>query len=200
MPRTISLATIAAILAAIVMTLAAVMYFAERPSSAPKQVVENEVRDFQLINTNGDPVTPQTLAGKWALLFFGFTRCPDVCPTTLFDMGDLLELLGPQAEQIQPVFISVDPEWDTRERMADYMANFDPRIIGLTGTMEQIRQVAQNYSVFFRKVPLDNDGYTIDHSAAIYLLNPDGVYIRPYSWQDGADALAKKLTAEMEQS
>ena len=112
-------------------------------------------------------------------------------------MGQLLERMGPQAEKIQPVFISVDPEWDTQERMADYMENFDPRIVGLTGSMEQVRTAAKNYSVFFRKVPLEDDGYTIDHSAALYLLNPDGIYVRPYSWQDGSEELAQKLSAVM---
>ena len=199
MPRTIGLATIAALLGAIVLALGAVLYLSQRSPAPPAQIVEREVRDFQLTNTTGELVTPQSLSGKWSLLFFGFTRCPDVCPTTLFDMGDVLDHLGPNADQVQPVFISVDPEWDTRERLADYMTNFDPRIMGLTGTMEQVRQVAKNYSVFFRKVPLDNDGYTIDHSAAIYLLNPDSAYVRPYSWQEGAEALAEKLTVEMEQ-
>jgi len=196
MPRTVGLATIAAILSAILIALVATMFLIERPAPPPMTVAA-EIKRFELVDTAGAVVTPESFAGKWALLFFGFTRCPDVCPTTLIDMGQLLERMGPQAESLQPVFVSVDPEWDTRERMADYMENFDPRIVGLTGTMDQIREVAKNYSVFFRKVPLEDDGYTIDHSAALYLLNPDGIYVRPYSWQDGSETLATKLTAVM---
>jgi protein SCO1 len=195
MRLTAALTTIAAALLAVLITLV-IAVFTWSPSPPPR--IENaEIRHFELIDTAGAMVTPETFAGKWALLFFGFTRCPDVCPTTLIDMGQLLELLGPDAETLRPVFITVDPEWDTRERMTDYMKNFDPRITGLTGTMDKIREVAKNYSVFFRRVPLDDDGYTIDHSAALYLLNPEGVYIRPYSWQDGSETLAEKLTAVM---
>ncbi len=196
MRRTMGLATIAGILLAILIGLVVVMVVTRTPP-APLVVQSNEPKHFELIDTNGAVVTPANFAGKWSLLFFGFTRCPDVCPTTLIDMGQLLERLGPQAEHIQPVFISVDPEWDTRERMADYMENFDPRIVGLTGSMEQVSTVAKNYSVFFRKVPLENDGYTVDHSAALYLLNPEGIYVRPYSWQDGSEELAQKLSAVM---
>ncbi len=196
MRRTMGLATIAGILLAILIGLAVVLIVTRNPPR-PLVVQTDEVKAFELINTEGMMVTPASFAGKWSLLFFGFTRCPDVCPTTLIDMGQLLERLGPHAENIQPVFISVDPEWDTQERMADYMKNFDPRIVGLTGTIEQVRQAAKNYSVFFRKVPLENDGYTIDHSAALYLLNPEGIYVRPYSWQDGSEDLAQKLSAVM---
>jgi protein SCO1/2 len=196
MPRTAGLATITSILLAILFALVATLLLTQRPAPSPKTVAI-EIKHFELVDTDGTVVTPESFAGKWALLFFGFTRCPDVCPTALIDMGQLLERLGPQAENLQPVFISVDPEWDTRERMADYMENFDPRIVGLTGTMDQIREVAKNYSVFFRKVRLEEDGYTIDHSAALYLLNPEGIYVRPYSWQDGPETLTTKLTVVM---
>ncbi len=196
MQRTMGLATIASILLAILIGLVVVMVVTRNPPGPPI-VQTDEVKAFELIDTKGALVTPANFSGKWSLLFFGFTRCPDVCPTTLIDMGQLLERMGPQAEKIQPVFISVDPEWDTQERMADYMENFDPRIIGLTGSMDQVREAAKNYSVFFRKIALEGDGYTIDHSAALYLLNPDGAYVRPYSWQDGAEELAEKLSAVM---
>ncbi len=195
--RTMGLATIAGLLSAILVGLIVVFVVNRNP---PSQLVVNAdaVKQFELINTEGETVTPTNYAGHWTLLFFGFTRCPDVCPTTLIDMGQTLELLGPDAEKLQPVFISVDPEWDTRERMADYMKNFDPRIDGLTGSLDQVKNAAQNYSVFFRKVALEDGGYTIDHSAALYLLNPQGVYERPYSWQDGADVLAEKLRTAMD--
>lgn len=195
MRLTAALTSIAVVLFAVLTALVVVMI--TRSSTPPPRAENVETRHFELVDTAGVTVTPESLAGKWALLFFGFTRCPDVCPTTLIDMGQLLELLGPEADNLQPVFVTVDPEWDTQERMTDYMKNFDPRIAGLTGSMDRIREAAKNYSVFFRKVPLEDDGYTIDHSAALYLLNPEGVYVRPYSWQDGSEALAEKLTAVM---
>ena len=195
MRLTAALTSIAVVLFAVLTALVVVMI--TRSSTPPPRAENVETRHFELVDTAGVTVTPESLAGKWALLFFGFTRCPDVCPTTLIDMGQFLELLGPEADNLQPVFVTVDPEWDTQERMTDYMKNFDPRIAGLTGSMDRIREAAKNYSVFFRKVPLEDDGYTIDHSAALYLLNPEGVYVRPYSWQDGSEALAEKLTAVM---
>ncbi len=198
MPRTAGLATIAATRLAILVVLVTVM-FVERSSPVAPTAQTDKVKHFELVGTTGTVVTPESFAGKWALLFFGFTRCPDVCPTTLIDMGQLLERLGPQAVDLQPVLITVDPDWDTRERMADYMENFDPRITGLTGSMEQIRTAARNFSVFFRKVSLEGGGYTIDHSAALYLLDPAGAYVRPYSWQDGSEMLANKLRAVLDE-
>lgn len=199
MRRTMGLAVIAAILLAILIGLMVVLLVGRNPPSG-LVVNPSEVKQFELVNTVGETVTPADLAGEWSLLFFGFTRCPDVCPTTLIDMGQVLEELGPESERLQPVFISVDPDWDTPERVATYMENFDPRIMGLTGSMEQVRQAAKNYGVFFRKVPLENGGYTIDHSAALYLLNPEGAVVRPYSWQDGAEVLAEKISAVMNES
>ncbi|MEQ9448768.1 MAG: SCO family protein, partial [Rhodospirillaceae bacterium] len=190
---------VAALLLAILVGLLVVMSISGNPPGSP--VTDTDaVKPFELVDTQGKTITQRDLTGKWSLLFFGFSRCPDVCPTTLIDMGHVLEQIGPLADALQPVFISVDPEWDTQERMKTYMGNFDPRIIGLTGSMEQVREAAKNYSVFFRKVPLDGGGYTVDHSAALYLLDPNGKYVRPYSWQDGADVLAEKLSAVMKET
>ena len=186
--------TVTAIILLVISIIFTIFILLSRSQYSQQSGQNREVKFFELIGADGSTVTPSNFLGKWSLLFFGFTRCPDVCPTTLIDMSQLLERLGPKAEILQPIFISLDPEWDTRERMVDYMKNFDPRITGLTGTMEQVRTVANNYNVFFRKQQLDNDEYTIDHSAALYLLDPDGVYFRPYSWQDGSEVLAVKLS------
>ena len=186
--------TVTAIILLVISIIFTIFILLSRSQYSQQSGQNREVKFFELIGADGSTVTPSNFLGKWSLLFFGFTRCPDVCPTTLIDMSQLLERLGPKAEILQPIFISLDPEWDTRERMVDYMKNFDPRITGLTGTMEQVRTVANNYNVFFRKQQLDNDEYTIDHSAALYLLDPDRVYFRPYSWQDGSEVLAVKLS------
>ena len=198
MKRTMVLAAIAAILLTALIALLTVMLASRNP---PSPLVANltEVKHFELVDTQGKTVTPANFSGEWALLFFGFTRCPDICPTTLIDVGQVLERLGPKAQKIQPIFITVDPEWDTQERLASYMENFDRRIVGLTGSMEQVREAARNYGVFFRKSPLDGGEYTIDHSAALYLLDPNGVYVRPYSWQDGVDVLVEKLNEVLSQ-
>ena len=183
---------------AVTILIAFTVFILMSHSQLSQQPTQNRVvKSFELIGADGSIVTPSLFLGKWSLVFFGFTRCPDVCPTTLIDIGHILELLGSKAEILQPVFISLDPEWDTRQRMTNYMKNFDPRIIGLTGSMEQIRTVAENYGVFFRKQSLNDDEYTIDHSAALYLLNQDGVYIRPYTWQDGPEVLSVKLSEVM---
>ena len=109
---------------------------------APKQTARGTAlinSEFSLVDHTGKPVTDEDFAGKWQILFFGFTSCPDVCPTTLNDVSLILEELGDGAEQVAPLFISVDPERDTPHVMAEYVANFDPRIVGLTGSPEQIK-------------------------------------------------------------
>jgi cytochrome oxidase Cu insertion factor (SCO1/SenC/PrrC family) len=121
---------------------------AQQPSRG-KALIESE---FSLVDHTGKAVTDEDFAGKWQLVFFGFTYCPDVCPTTLNDVSVVLEELGDDAEQVQPLFISVDPERDTPKVMADYVANFDPRIVGLTGSPEQVEAAAQAFRVYYAKV------------------------------------------------
>jgi cytochrome oxidase Cu insertion factor (SCO1/SenC/PrrC family) len=144
---------------------------APQPSQG-EALIESE---FSLVDHTGNPVADEDFAGKWQLVFFGFTACPDVCPTTLIEVSAVLEELGDDAEQITPLFISVDPERDTPEVMAEYVANFDPRIVGLTGSPEQIKQAAQAFRAYYVKVEQKNqpDGYTMDHSAFLYLMGPE---------------------------
>ena len=128
---------------------------------------------FELQGPDGRRVTEQSFEGQWLLVFFGFTRCADVCPTTLVQIAKLLDGLGEQGARLQPLFISLDPERDTPEVLAAYTAFFDERILGLTGSPEQIRQVADAYGVYVRKVPM-GDTYMLDHTGAVYLMNPQG--------------------------
>ena len=111
------------------------------------------------------------------LVYFGFTTCPDVCPTDLQAIGLALDKLGPDAENVQPIFITVDPERDTATHLAEYMPLFHPRLIGLTGSAEAIRNVADAYKVYYAKVPLKDGDYTVDHTAYIYLMDRDGNYL-----------------------
>jgi len=151
---------------------------------------------FTLVDENGQTVTDQTYRGKWLLVFFGFTHCPDVCPTALNDIALTLDQLGPLAERIQPLFVTVDPERDTAEVMKDYTDAFHPSIVGLTGTSEQIAQVAKTYRVYYQKVPQGDgqDGeYTMDHSGITYVMTPDGKFASHFSPRTPIDAMAAKL-------
>ncbi len=129
---------------------------------------------FTLVDQRGQPFTDRNLKGKASLVFFGFTYCPEVCPTTLTHISAWLKALGPDADKLNVVFISIDPERDTPAKLASYLASFDPRIRGLTGTPAQIDKVADEYRVYHRKIPLPGGSYTMDHSAVIYAIGRAG--------------------------
>lgn len=145
------------------------------------QPVANAIRpvpigemDWSLIDHRGHAVRPEDWIGQPVMVFFGFTWCPNVCPTTLSDVSGWLEELGPEADRLIVALVSVDPERDTPEVLADYLSYFDPRIIGLTGSAEQIEKTAADFRVTYRKVPLDDGDYTMDHSAGVFLFRPNG--------------------------
>src|SRR5467141_513403 len=135
----------------------------------------------------------QDLKGKTFLVFFGFTHCPDVCPTTLFDMSEIMRNLGPEADRTAALFISVDPERDTQEAMKDYMSSFDPHVRGLTGNAEALATVAKAYRVYYKKVPLDGGDYTMDHTAIVYLMDKEGRFVSPFNMKRSAEAAAADL-------
>lgn len=136
---------------------------------------------FKLVDDGSQPVTEAVLKGKPSLVFFGFTHCPDVCPTALFEMSEIFRALGPDADKAQAFFITVDPERDTPEIMKSYVSSFVPQIHGLTGTPEQIEVVKKEYRVFSRKVPLKDGDYTMDHTAVVYLMDKAGNFIAPFN-------------------
>jgi protein SCO1 len=147
---------------------------------------------FTLTDDTGAPVTEKTLAGKPYAMYFGYTFCPDVCPTTLFDLSRWIQKLGPDADKLNYVFVTVDPERDTPKLMHDYLSSFDKHIRGYTGTAAQIAQIAKEYRVYYKKVPTDDGGYTMDHSVIIYLMGPDDKFVTVIPYQeDDASALAK---------
>jgi cytochrome oxidase Cu insertion factor (SCO1/SenC/PrrC family) len=130
---------------------------------------------FSLVDSNGRPVTDQTYRGKWMLVYFGYAYCPDICPTTLQTISSVLDQLGNKAVQVVPLFITVDPERDTPAAIGQYVALFDPRLIGLTGTPAQINAAEAAYHVYSRRVVSKGDGaYMVDHSSYVYLMGPDG--------------------------
>lgn len=132
---------------------------------------------FQLVNQDGQAVDQTLLNGKWSLVFFGFTYCPDFCPTTLTALEATRERLGPAADALQIVFISIDPERDTPGALKDYLSSdgFPPGVIGLTGTQEQVADAARTYRAYFEKVG-EGDSYTMNHSLTVYLMGPDGQF------------------------
>ncbi|KAB1074291.1 SCO family protein [Methylobacterium planeticum] len=132
---------------------------------------------FGLLDHEGRARTQDDFRGKILIVYFGFAACPDVCPTDLTEIGRALTLLGPDGEAIQPIFVTLDPERDTAALLAEYVPSFHPRLIGLTGSPEAIRQMADAYKVFFEKVERPDGGYTIDHSAFIYLMDRSGNYL-----------------------
>jgi protein SCO1/2 len=133
---------------------------------------------FQLTDHHGRTVSDTDLRGRFALIFFGYTQCPDVCPMTLLSLTEALELLGRDGDAIQPVFITVDPLRDTPEVIADYLSNFHPRFIGLTGTRQQIASVERAFAVYVKAADGadKNANYLVDHTALAYLIGPDGAF------------------------
>jgi cytochrome oxidase Cu insertion factor (SCO1/SenC/PrrC family) len=155
---------------------------------------------FTLTDETGKRVTDQDFRGRFMLVYFGFTFCPDVCPTALQVMAAALDKLGPKAERITPVLISVDPERDTPAQLALYVKSFHPRLVGLTGSAEEIDAVSKAYRVYVKKVPdpKSSAGYTMDHSSIIYVMGPDGRYRAHFTHTTNVDAMAERLAGMLQ--
>jgi len=153
---------------------------------------------FRLIDQDQMVRTEKDFSGKYMLVFFGYTYCPDVCPTTLAVMADALEKIGPVADKVKPVFITVDPKRDTPEKIKSYLSSFGPRFVGLTGSVSDIAAVAKEYRVYYREHPPENGGeYTVDHSGVVYLMDPNGMFVANYSLETSPDTLAADLIKRM---
>jgi protein SCO1/2 len=152
---------------------------------------------FTLTAPDGTNVTDRDLRGKYALVYFGFTHCPDICPTSLLLMQNALEQLGAKGKKVTPVFITLDPERDTPEIVGNYVNNFGDRFVGLTGTPEQIRAVADAYKVYYSKVEDENSalGYIIDHSGFMFLMDPNGKYVTHFPHSIAEQSLTEGLDA-----
>ena len=148
---------------------------------------------FRLTSSQGGVLSDSDLKGKPFAIFFGFTRCPEICPTTLWEMSETLRRLGPEGADLRALFVTLDPERDTPETLASYLQSFDPRIVGLSGTPEEIAAVAKAYRVFWRKVPTANGDYTMDHTAVVYLMDAAGAYAGIIGYKDDAATRDRKL-------
>jgi protein SCO1/2 len=156
---------------------------------------------FALTNHHGAAVTDASYRGRWMLVYFGYTFCPDVCPTELQTIAGALDKLGPQADQIAPLFVTVDPERDTAAALADYVKLFDDRIVGLTGTPDQIAAVARAYRVYYAKATSkDSSTYLMNHSSLMYLMGPDGKFRALFRQGMSSQALADAIHTQMSAS
>ncbi len=183
----------AAFLAGLVLCLGVILIVTGRLSAPVAQQVAAIGGPFRLIDQNGQVVTEQDMKGRPFLVFFGFTHCPDVCPTALFEVSQILRALGPDADRARALFITVDPERDTPPVIKSYLSSFDPRLTGLTGDPAAVAAVAKAYRVYVKKVPLDDGGYTMDHTAIVYLMDKDGRFVSPFSLKRTTEAAAAEL-------
>jgi protein SCO1/2 len=187
----------AAFTAGLALCLSVIVFVSGRGSGTSAVQAVSIGGPFSLIDQNGQPFSDKDLKGKSFLVFFGFTHCPDVCPTTLFEISEILRNLGPEADHTAALFISVDPERDTPAAMKDYLANFDPHIRGLTGDAAALDAMARAYRVYYKKVPLEGGDYTMDHTAIVYLMDKAGRFVAPVNMRRSVDLVAADLRKQL---
>lgn len=175
-----------------VLMLGATAFFTLRDRSVSVPVTASVGGPFALIDHNGKAITHRDLEGRPTLIFFGFTHCPDVCPTTLMEISKVFELLGPQAK-VAALFMSVDPERDTPALLKEYVSNFDNRIIGVTGPRESVDAALKTFRVFARKSKGEGDSYSVDHSSLVYLMDKRGWFATAFNLQQSPEQAARAL-------
>jgi protein SCO1 len=183
----------AAFLGGLVLFFGAIIFVTGRTPSPIGQAIASVGGPFRLEDQNGKPVSDADMKGRPFLVFFGFTHCPDICPTTLFEMSQVMKALGPDADRTGALFITVDPERDTPGVMKDYLSNFDPHLRGLTGDRVAVDAAIRAYRVYAKKVPLQNGDYTMDHTAVVYLMDKDGNFVAPFDVSRTPEAEAADL-------
>ncbi len=148
---------------------------------------------FRLVDQDNRPITDSDFKGKPFLVFFGYTHCPDICPTTLFEISEVLRAMGADADRAAALFITVDPERDTPAVLKDYLSNFDPHLRGATGSRDALAAVEKEYRVYAKKVPTDNGDYSMDHSAIVYLMDKNGRFVAPFNLKRSPEQAAAEL-------
>jgi protein SCO1 len=191
-PRRVLYATIGVLLAALLLGAGGLMWLGGSNAGSSGIGIGGP---FTLQDSSGKPVTDRDFRGRYMLVYFGYTFCPDVCPTTLSSVADALDKLGPDAAKVRPVFITVDPKRDTPEVVGKYAAAFAPGIVGLTGTPEEIARVAKAYRVYYaeHRTGPEPDNYTMDHSSVLYLMDPNGAFLAPVRADQSGDEIAANL-------
>ncbi len=152
---------------------------------------------FILVDQHGRPVTDENYRGKYMLIAFGYTHCPDICPTVLATMANALNRLGPESDRITPIFITLDPARDTPAVLADYVSSFSPRMVGLTGPDEYVESVAKKYRIKYEKHPEKNGDYSIDHTAAIFLMGRDGQFLERFNDGMKTEDIVERIRARL---
>ena len=184
---------LAAFLSGLVLFFGAILFITGRAPSPTGTAIAAVGGPFHLEDQSGKPVTDKDMKGRPFLVFFGFTHCPDICPTTLFDISQVLRKLGPDADRTGALFITVDPERDTPAVIKDYLSNFDPHLRGLTGDRASIDAAIKAYRVYAKKIPLDGGDYTMDHTAVVYLMDKNGQFVAPFDIKRTPEAAAADL-------
>lgn len=174
-------------------TVAAIMLVMSGRMSPPAPAPAAVGGAFRLIDQNGQSVSEADLKGQPSLIFFGFTHCPDVCPTTLFEVSEILGKMGEDAKRVNALFVTVDPERDTPEKLKDYLSSFHPRLRGLTGDAAAVAAIEKAYRVYSKKVPLEGGGYTMDHTSLVYLMDRDGRFVAPFNMRRTPEEAAAEL-------
>ena len=184
---------LAAFLGSLALVLGSILWLTKdiRPAGIVQQGTVGG--SFQLTDQDGRTITAETFRGKPLLMFFGFTHCPDVCPTTLFEVSEIMRKLGKDADRTAALFVSVDPERDTPEKLKEYLSSFDPHLRGATASAEGIAAVAKSYRVYYKKIPTTGDDYTMDHTALVYLMDKDGRFVAPFNIKRPPEASAEEL-------
>jgi protein SCO1/2 len=182
----------------LVLALAALLAWRLRPPELHGVLIQSpqQAADFTLMTSTGEPMSLSDFRGKHVLLYFGYTFCPDVCPTTLNDLKRMMEILGPKrAEDVQVIMVSVDPERDTVEQLASYLPYFHPNFLGMTGTVEEIQPVASRFGIFFeRHEGTSAAGYLVDHTAVVTLVDDEGYVRMVFPYGTSGEDMAADLT------
>lgn len=184
---------VGAFLAGLVLVLGVFIYLASHSASPIGRAVASVGGPFHLEDQTGKPFTDQDMKGRPFLVFFGYTHCPDVCPTTLLEISDVMKALGKDADRTGALFVTVDPERDTPAVLKDYLSNFDPHLRALTGDPAAVEAALKAYRVYAAKVPLKDGDYTMDHTAAVYLMDKDGRFVSTFNLKQSPEAAAGQL-------
>ena len=182
---------LSAFLITLVVVLGGIFLIAARePGAATASAIGGP---FSLVDQDGKTITERDLKGRPFLVFFGYTHCPDVCPTTLFELSEVLRALGPDADKTQALFVTVDPQRDSPAVMKDYLSSFDSHLRGVSGDPAQIEAVEKSYRVYAKKVPSANGDYSMDHTALVYLMDKQGRFVAPFNLRRPPEEAAKDL-------
>jgi protein SCO1 len=173
--------------------LAGTAFFLHRSEATRTAQPSSVGGPFTLVDQDGQTITEKTFAGKPLLVFFGFTHCPDVCPTTLFEISEALNRLGPDAQKMAALFVSVDPDRDKPETLKTYLSNFNPAIRGATGSETQLKDMARAYRAYFARGKEEAGEYSMDHTAVVYLMDANGQFVAPLNTKRAPEAVAAEL-------